>query len=244
MVGELDNRLAGRVSSADDDNVLQRALLGLDVGRRVVQAVPLESIGILGRQPAVVRARRQDHGSAPDALTVGEQDLAQASGLRLGDLGCLVDAGDDGAELARLQRRASGELGAGEPGGEAEVVLDTSAGARLAARGEAFDHQCAETLGGGVDGSGQPGRTTAEHDDVEALAVDLRSQAQLIGNRGHCGSPDDAVGSDQDRAVGLRDAEPVEQDPALLVGGEVVPGEGNEVALQQFPYGERLTRPP
>ena len=154
-----------------------------------------------------------------------------------------MDARDDGAELARLERRSSGELRAGEAGGKAEVVLDSSARTRLTARGEAFDHQCAETLGCGVDGGGQPGRTTAEHDDVEALAVDLRSEAELIGDRGHRGSPDDAVGSDQDRAVGIRDAEPVEQDPALLVGGEVVPGEGNEVALQQLPDGERLARP-
>ena len=95
----------------------------------------------------------------------------------------------------------------------------------------------------GVDRGGQPGRAAAEHDDVEALAVDLRSQAQLVGDRGHRGSPDDAVGSDQDRALGVPDAEPVEQDPALFVGGEVVPGEGNEVALEQLPDGERLARP-
>jgi hypothetical protein len=50
-------------------------------------------------------------------------------------------------------------------------------------------------------------------------------------------------GSDQDRALGVPDAESVEQDPALLVGGEVVPGEGNEVSLQQLAYRERLARP-
>jgi hypothetical protein len=106
-----------------------------------------------------------------------------------------------------------------------------------------LDHQRAETLGGGVDRSGQPGRAAAEHDHVEALAVDLGSEAQLFGDRGHRGFPDDAVGTDQDRAVGILDAESVEQDPALLVDGEVVPGEGNEVALQQLAHGERLVRP-
>ena len=63
VVGELDHRLAGRVSSADDDDILRRALLGLDVGRRVVQAQPLESICVLGRQSAIVRARGQDHAT-------------------------------------------------------------------------------------------------------------------------------------------------------------------------------------
>ena len=154
-----------------------------------------------------------------------------------------MDAGDHGAELARLECRASGELGAGKAGGEAEVVLDSGARARLTARGEPFDHKRAEALGGGVDRSGQPGRTAAEYDDVEALAVDLRSEAQLFGDRRHRGSPDDAVGTDQDRAVGIPDAESVEQDPALLVAGEVVPGEWNEVALQQFAHGEGLVRP-
>ena len=178
------------------------------MGRRVVEAQALEPIGILGRQPAIVGARGQDHGSALHALAVGELDLAQARPVRgSDDLRGLVDAGDDGAELARLQRRAPGEVGAGETGGEAEVVLDASARARLAARGEALDHQGAETLGGGVDGSGQPGRTAAEHDDVEALSVDLRSQPQLIGDRGDGRPPDDAVGADQDRAFVLPDAE-------------------------------------
>ena len=154
-----------------------------------------------------------------------------------------MDAGDHGAELASLERRPSGELGAGKAGWEAQVVLDPSARAGLTARREAFDHKRAETLRGGVDRRGQTGRAATEHDHVEALTVDLRSEAQLIRDRGHRGTPDDVVGSDQDRTLGVPDAEPVEQDPALLVGAEVVPGEGNKVALQQLPYGERLARP-
>jgi hypothetical protein len=49
VVGELDNRLAGRVSPADDNDILIRALLSLDMGRRVIQALTLEPIRILGR---------------------------------------------------------------------------------------------------------------------------------------------------------------------------------------------------
>ena len=154
-----------------------------------------------------------------------------------------MDAGDHGAELSRLERRPSGEIRAGEAGGKAEIVLDSGAGARLTARGEALDHKRAEALGGGVHRRRQPGRTAAEHDDVEGLAVDLRSQTQLIGDRGHRRVPDDAVGTDQDGAFGVPDAEAVEQGPTLLVGAEVVPGEGNEVALQQLAHGERLARP-
>src|SRR5919202_3822788 len=112
-----------------------------------------------------------------------------------------MDAGDHGAELARLERRPPGELGAGETRRKPEVVLYPRARARLTARGEAFDDERAEALGGGVDRRGEPGRAAAKHHDVEALAVDLRSQPELIGDRRHSRSPDDAVGADEDRAL-------------------------------------------
>src|SRR5918994_7807292 len=119
-----------------------------------------------------------------------------------------MDARDHGAELSGLERGPPGEIGAGEARRKAEVVLYPRTRAGLTARGEALDHQCAETLGGGVDRRGQPGRAAAEHDDVEALAVDLRSQPELIGDRRNSRSPNDVVGADQDRALGLPDAKP------------------------------------
>src|ERR671932_1391880 len=109
-----------------------------------------------------------------------------------------MDAGDHGAELSRLERRPPGELGAGEARRKAEVVLYPRARARLAARGEALDHERAEALGRGVYRRREPGRAAAEHHDVEALAVDLRPQPEIIGDRPHGRSPDDAVGADED----------------------------------------------
>src|SRR4051794_26771140 len=119
-----------------------------------------------------------------------------------------MDAGDHRAELSRLERRPPREVGAGETRRETEVVLYPRARARLTARSEALDHERAEALGGGVDRRGEAGRATAEHHDVEALAVDLRSQPELVGDRRHGRPPDDAVGADQDRALGLPDAQP------------------------------------
>ena len=104
-------------------------------------------------------------------------------------------------------------------------------------------HQGAETLRGGVDRCGQPGRAAAEHDDVECLTVDLRSQPELVGHRGDGRPPDDVVGADQHGALVFTDAEAIEQDPAFLVRREVVPGERNQVALQQLSDGERVARP-
>src|SRR5262245_55922649 len=140
VVGKLDHGLAGRVSPADNDDDLPSTLLRLDVGRRVVQAETLESICVLGRQSTIVRAGGEDHRSPADALTVGKPDLPQSVGFRLGHLGGLVDTGDHSAELACLERRPSAELRAGEAGGKAEIVLDSSARARLTARGKALDH--------------------------------------------------------------------------------------------------------
>jgi hypothetical protein len=79
VVGQLDHGLPGRVRSAHDHDVLLRALLRLDVRRRVVQAEALEPVRVLRRQPAIVRARRQDDASAADALAVGQPDLADAA---------------------------------------------------------------------------------------------------------------------------------------------------------------------
>ena len=71
VVCQLDRGLPGRVRSAYDDDVLVRALLRLDVRRCVVQAQALEPIRVLGVQPAVVRARRQDDAAAADELIIG-----------------------------------------------------------------------------------------------------------------------------------------------------------------------------
>ena len=152
-----------------------------------------------------------------------------------------MDAGDHGAELARLERRPPGELGAGETGGKAEVVLDASARARLTARGEALDHQRAEALRGGVDRCGQarPGRRRARRRRSSgrrpALAAPARRRPRSTVARRMTSSERTRTGHSASPMP-----KSLEQDPALVVGGEVVPGEGNQVALQQLPDGERL----
>ena len=70
----------------------------------------------------------------------------------------------------------------GDPGGEAEVVLDPRAGPGLAARCPRLGHERPQTFGAAVHGGGEPGGAAAQHDQVEALAVDLRTQAELAGD--------------------------------------------------------------
>ena len=81
------------------------------------------------------------------------------------------------AELLRLHERPLGQVGAGDAGREAEVVLDPRARARLPAGRDHVDAQRSQPLGCAVDGGGEPGRAAADDDEVEA-AVGQASDGQ------------------------------------------------------------------
>ena len=91
--------------------------------------------------------------------------------------GCKADPGlrehEAGAEEPGLLEGAVGEVAAGEPVREAEVVADPGAGAGLAAGTDGLDHRGLEPLRGGVDGRGEPGRPGADDDDVAATRLGL-----------------------------------------------------------------------
>ena len=63
-----------------------------------------------------------------------------------------------------------GQLLAGDAVGEADVVLDERAGARLAAGGDRVERHRVEALGRAVDRRGQPGRPAAHDHEVERVA--------------------------------------------------------------------------
>ena len=60
-----------------------------------------------------------------------------------------------------------GEVAAGDPGREAEVVLDARAGPGLAPDGDHLDDQGSQSLGGAIDRRRQTGRPTTDDDEVE-----------------------------------------------------------------------------
>src|SRR5437763_1072420 len=89
-------------------------------------------------------------------------------------------------ELARLGDGAAGELGAADPGGEAEVVLDPAGRPGLAAERGALDDERVEPFGGAVDRGGEACRAGAEDQEVDLLArrelePDPESAQQLAG---------------------------------------------------------------
>ena len=74
------------------------------------------------RQPAVLRARREQDGARGDLPVVLEADEVAAVPRLEGERAVRRRAAR--VELARLADRAAGQLGAADPCGKAEVVLD------------------------------------------------------------------------------------------------------------------------
>ena len=81
-----------------------------------------------------------------------------------------VRRGGAGAELAGLRDRPGRELGATDPGREAEVVLDPARRARLAAECAALDDERVESLGRAVDRCTEPCGTAPDDHEVDLLA--------------------------------------------------------------------------
>src|SRR4051794_34371898 len=81
-----------------------------------------------------------------------------------------VGRGGARVELARLGDRAAGELGAADPGREAEVVLDPAGRPGLATERGALDDQRVEPLGSAVDRGREACRAGADDQQVDLLA--------------------------------------------------------------------------
>ena len=91
-------------------------------------------------------------------------------------------------ELARLGDRAARELGAADPGGKAEVVLDPARRPGLAAERGALDDEGVEPFGGAVDRGREACRAGADDQQVDLLAgrelePDPESAEHLAGGR-------------------------------------------------------------
>ncbi len=123
--------------------------------------------------------------------------VAQAEGA-LGDRGAQ-------AEAARLGDRPLGQLGAGDPGREAEVVLDPRRGARLAAERGRVDQHRREPLGRRVDGRAEASRAAADDQRVPGVFRRLVRGAQVERGRRleDRRRAQDLVAADQQRQVVL-----------------------------------------
>ena len=239
---EVDRRLPRRVAAADDDHVLVAAALGVGRHRRVVDAGAAEAVDALGLQLPPARARGHHDGAGEHVLAVVEVDAHETLGP-VGQLDGAVEARQHRVEAARLQRRLARQLDAGDPGREAEVVLDPRAGPGLAARRPRLGDERPQALRAAVDRGREPGRPGAEHDEVEALAVDLRAQAQRPRDLRRRRVAHHVVGVHEHGRLRARDVEPLEHPRAVLVGVDVVPAHRQQVALEQVADLEGPPRP-
>ena len=120
------------------------------------------------REPSVLGARREQDGARGDLLVVLEADEMPAVPRFEGERA--VRRRGARVELARLGDCAARELGAADPGGKAEVVLDPAGRPGLAAERGALDDQRVEPFGGAVDGGGEACRAGADDQQVDLLA--------------------------------------------------------------------------
>ncbi len=247
--GEPDGRLAGGVAAADDPDPLTAADLGLRRPGRVEDADPLVALEVLDREFAVFGAGGDDHRAGGDLVALLEANrVVPVAGLQLPSP---VRGRGAGVELARLGDGAAGQLAAGDPGREAEVVLDPPRGPRLAAQPGALDDQRLQALRGSVDGGAEARRPAADHQQVDLLAG-LQLQADPQGPRelAVARRPQLATAG-QPHQRHLRRVQPVDQPRRLGALGRVGPGVGEALAfgeVDQLPgrgrvRGRRRSRP-
>ena len=184
VLAEVDRRLPRGVRAADDDDVLVAAGAGLGHRRAVVDAGAGQLREPGGVELAVGHAGGHEHAVRAQLAAAAERDDAPGAldAQRLG----VADGEQLGAEPARLVGRAPGEVGPGEPGREAEVVLDAAGLARLSAGRLALDEHRLEPLRRAVDGGRQAGGPAA--DDDEVVVVGGRRAGRRRGARPARGS--------------------------------------------------------
>ncbi len=248
VLAEVHGRLAGRVRSADDDDVLVLAGAGLGHRGAVVDARAGElgeagavqlPVGDARRHEDAVRAERraagQPHG-APRALHLEGHRVLHGEQL--------------GAEPARLVGRAPREVRAAQAVREAQVVLDPARLAGLAAGRLALDHHGAQPLRRAVHGRRQPGRAAADDHQVVVVGRRLRRHAEALGELEHGRALEHAAVLEQ------RDGQAVVPDPGdrqqlarLAVALDVEPARrhpvaGEEVAQVVGVLGEAVPHEP
>ena len=126
--GEEDRGLPGGVRAADDDHGLVLAGLGLGERRAVVDAAAVELLDARRVEPPVGDAGGHEQRVPGELGPVRERHHAlRAAGLERAHL---LHREQLRAEAACLVVRAAREVGAREPVGEAEVVLDPRATGR------------------------------------------------------------------------------------------------------------------
>ena len=154
-------------------------------------------IDVRDRQIPPAGAGGDDHRSGQDVLAVVEVDPREPLGA-VGQLDGLVEARQDRVETARLQGGGAGQLGSRDAAGEAEVILDAAAAARLAARAPRLPDEGAEALGAGRDRRRSPAGPAPSTTTSKRWPSTSARRPELVGHLGGGGVPQHAVVAHED----------------------------------------------
>ena len=146
------------------------AIARLDLGRGIVDAGAFEFGEPVDRQPAILHAGRDHDCLGADALAVVEGG-AEALVVEPLQERHAPRHREARTELHRLDLAAPDQVGAGNAGRKAHVVLDPARRAGLAADRDILDDQRAQPFRAGIDPGGHAGRTAADDQHVEYLVV-------------------------------------------------------------------------
>ena len=164
---EPDRGLPGGVAATDHGDAGGAAEPGLGRAGCVEHGHPFELREAVDGQAPVLRAGGEKDGASLDAVAALEaDDVTGASGLQRDRA---VRGRRARVELPRLDDGPPGELGARDPAGEAEVVLDSPRRAGLAAECRALDDERLEALGRAEDRGAETGGPGADDEQVDLL---------------------------------------------------------------------------
>ena len=236
---EVQRSLTRGVRPADHDDRRLPDLAQLELRRGVVDARALEVAPAIQVEPPVGRTGGHDGGAGADDAPVGECDAELIAELL--ERGGFARGIHAHAELERLQRGLPDEVAAGDAEGEPQEVLDARCRRCLPAGGHRIQQDGAEALGGAVDRGGEPGRSSAHHDEVDDLVgLRLVAQAQPLGDDARCRAQDRLALDVGDRQV--LDRVVVSGDGCRLARVEL-DGLVHEIeSFREAPEGEHVAR--
>ncbi len=177
---EVERTLARRVAPADDEHAAALDRLGFRHRRSVVDAGPGEVRDAGGIVFAVRHAGRDDHRRR-DHVALVRQTNSLVAGLDR-QFHHLERREELGAQPLRLRHGSPRQLAAAHAGGEAKVVLDPRARARLAARRLPIEQERPQPFGRAVNRRGEAGRPGADDDQVVEIVGDGQRAAELLGH--------------------------------------------------------------
>src|SRR5437667_8830244 len=212
--------LAGRISTANDDDVFVLAELRLDKGRAVIDSSAFKPSKIFNRQSSVLCAGSDHDGACRDSATIFQFD----------DVGSAVAGkprsfGEQhlGTELLRLYVRPRGQIVSGHPRWKTQIVLDPRTGPGLTSGRIGLHQQDVKTFGGTVNRGGQSSRSCADDDQItHKRLVDIFVEPEAVGNFPVAGIVQHGfAATDGHRNIGNGNVELVEQSLHVAVAIQI-----------------------